>query len=284
MNMKKCLVTGSGGFIGTYLVKELKNQGFKVVEFNRSNKLDVTSKENFSNLEKVDVVFHLAAVSGYKNSNANANLVYKTNYLGVVNVLEYCRRVKAKLVFPSTYVYDKPYNQAKKETDKANPTTNYSFTKFLGESLCLFYSRVFKVNTLILRTSNVYGPGQNPIYLIPVIRDHLLKSKALELTRPEVERSFIYIDDLVSAYIKLALSKTTRGDVFNVGPDQSTSLKDLVSLVGDIYGKPPKISYSGKDRPNEVDINRIDNHKIKSFIDWQPVTSLKSGLIRTLCV
>ena len=198
--------------------------------------------------------------------------------MGVVNVLDYCRRVKAKLVFPSTYVYAAPYDAVKKEGDKTDPKTNYSFTKFLGENLCLFYSRVFKVNTLILRTANVYGPGQDSIYLIPVIKKSLMKNQPLKLTRPDVERSFIYIDDLIDAYIKTAMSKSNPGEIYNVGPDRSTSLKELVSLIGEITGKTPKISYSGKDRPNEVDVNRVDNTKLKQFIDWKPSVDLKKGL------
>jgi len=280
--MKKCLVTGSGGFIGTHLVRALKMKGVKVIEFDRQKGKDVTDVNSFNGLDSVEVVFHLAAVSGYKNSNSNIDLVYKTNVLGIVNVLEYCRRVEAKMIFPSTYVYAKPYNKAKKETDKIDPTTNYAFTKYLGESLCLFYSRVFKVDTLILRTSNVYGLGQDNLYLVPVINRHLKNRTELKLTKPDVERSFLYIDDLVDAYIKIVDTKTSPGEVFNVGPDRSTTLKDLVKLMAEITNTVPKILYSGKGRPNEVDINRIDNSKIKSQIDFKPKVDLEAGLSKTL--
>lgn len=276
--MKKVLITGSSGFIGRHIAAKLKTQNIEVVEFCRKNHQDVTRAADFDKLSPVDTVFHLAAVSGYENSKENISLAYQVNVLGTINVLEYCRKVKAKLIFSSTYVYGKPYEKFKKESDNLNPTTHYSFTKFLGEEMCRFYNRVFGVETLILRTANVYGPSQDEIYIVPVIATHLLNKKPLILTKPEVERSFIYIDDLVEAYIQLAQAKTLAGDAYNVGPDKPTALKELVALMIKISGTIPKISYSGKDRPSEADKNRIDTTKIKAAIDWQPKISLEEGL------
>lgn len=276
--MKKVLITGSNGFIGRHITERLTKKNIEVVEFCRQNDQDVASLKDFDNLPKVDTVFHLAAVSGYKNSKENVFLAYKVNVLGIVNALEYCRRAGAKLIFASTYVYGKPYEKCKKETDSTRPTTHYSYTKFLGENLCKFYSRVFGINSLILRTANVYGPSQDEIYIVPIIATHLLKEKLLTLTRPEVERSFIFIDDLVEAYIKLADAETRPGEIFNVGPNKSTTLKYLVSLMAKIAHKNPRIVYSGKDRPQEADINRIDITKIKKNIDWKPEISLEEGL------
>ncbi|MCG2691534.1 SDR family oxidoreductase, partial [Microgenomates group bacterium] len=155
--MKQVLVTGSSGFIGKKLIERLKKAGVEVVEFSRNQGKNVIKEEDFKDLETVDTVFHLAAVSGYKDCSENTNLAYEVNVKGTVNVLEYCRRVGAKLIFPSTYVYDQPYEELKTETSACKPTTHYSFTKWLGEELCGYYSRVFQVNSLILRTANVYG-------------------------------------------------------------------------------------------------------------------------------
>jgi len=278
--MKKVLITGSGGFIGGHLMKALKAKDVEVVEFSLQKGQDVTDKKDFAALPQVDSVFHLAAVSGYKASSENAFSAYEVNVGGTVNVLEYCKRVKAKIIFPSTYVYDQPYTDYKKETDTTKPRTHYSFTKFLGEELCRFYSRIFKVDSLILRTSNVYGAGQDEIYIVPVIAKHLLSGKSLSLTKPEIERSFIYIDDLVEAYIKLAETKTRPGEVFNVGPDKPTILQELVSSIEKISGKKAKVSYSGKSRPHDADKNRLDISKIKQKINWRPEISLEEGLRR----
>jgi len=276
--MKKVLITGSNGFIGKHLSKALEAQDIEVVKFNLENNQDVSRASDFAKLPQVDTVFHLAAVSGYKTSNENTSLAYKINVLGTVNVLEYCKRVKAKLIFPSTYVYDQSYEDYKKETDSANPTTHYSFTKWLGEELCRFYSRVFKVDSLILRTSNVYGVRQDEIYIVPIIVKHLLTGKQLILTKPDIERTYIYVEDLIEAYIKSAQAKTKPGEVFNVAYSQSTSLEKLVKLAEKVSGNKAKVSYSGQSRPHDIDKNRFDISKIKQRINWEPKVGLEEGL------
>jgi len=280
--MKKVLITGSRGFIGKHLSKSLEAQEIEVVKFNLENNQDVSRMNDFAKLPQVDTVFHLAAVSGYKASNENTSLAYKVNVLGTVNVLEYCKRVKAKLIFPSTYVYDQPYADYKKETDPTKPTTHYSFTKWLGEELCRFYSRVFKVDSLILRTSNVYGVGQEKIYIVPIILKHLVNQQTLALTKPEIERSYIYVEDLVKAYIKFAHVKTQPGEIYNIAYPQPTSLGALVRLAQEVSGKKAKISYSGKSRPHDINKNRFDISKIKQRINWEPKVGLKEGLIELL--
>ena len=272
------LVTGSSGFIGKKLIERLKKDGVGVVEFSRKQGKDVTRPEDFKDLEPVDTVFHLAAVSGYKDCGENTNPAYEVNVKGTVNVLEYCRRVGAKMIFPSTYVYDRPYEEVKTETSACKPTTHYSFTKFLGEELCSFYTRVLNVNSLILRTSNVYGFGQEDKYLVPIIFNHILNNQALTLTKPEIERSFIYLDDLVEAYIRLAEAQTEPGEVFNVGPKKPTTLQQLIEIIGRVSGKTPKVNYAGKERPKEVNLNRVDISKMKNKLKWQPEISLEAGL------
>ena len=276
--MKTALITGSGGFVGRHLARALEKEGVKVIKFSRLENKQLTRNKDFADLPKVDVVFHLAAVSGYKDCNDNTKLAYEVNVLGTVNVLEYCRRVKAKLVFPSTYVYDAPYGEYKQESDSTKPMTHYSFTKWLGEELCRFYSRVFGVNTLILRTANVYGPDQSGIYLIPIIASHLKIKRPLHLTKPDIERCFIYIDDLIDAYIKLAQTSTLPGEVFNVSSDRATSIAALLQTVEKVTNKNIEVVYSGKDRPHEISLNRMDNAKIKQAINWQAKVNLEEGL------
>lgn len=276
--MKTALITGSSGFVGRHLAAALERQKIKVIRFSRSLDKQLINQRDFAVLPKVDAVFHLAAVSGYKDCNANTSLAYQVNVGGTVNVLEYCRRVKAKLIFPSTYVYDSPYENYKKETDPAQPMTHYSMTKWLGENLCRFYSRVFGINTLILRTVNVYGAGQSGIYLIPIVSAHFKAGKTLNLTKPDIERSFIYIDDLVDAYLKLAMAPTAPGEVFNVSFDKATTIADLLKTLTKVTGKTIKVVYSGFGRPHEINLNRMNIDKIKKTLNWKPGVSLEQGL------
>lgn len=278
--MKTALITGSDGFVGRHLTAALERQKIKVIRFSRSLDKQLVNQRDFAALPKVDAVFHLAAVSGYRDCNTNTKLAYQVNVLGTVNVLEYCRRTGAKLIFPSTYVYDSPYEAYKKESDPVKPMTHYSMTKWLGEELCRFYSRVFDVNTLILRTANVYGAGQSDIYLIPIIARHLTTNQEMKLTKPEIERSFIYIDDLIQAYIKLALAKTEPGEAFNVSFPRATPIAELLNTVTKVTGKTVKVSYSGTGRPYEIDLNRMNISKLRQTLNWQPETTLKQGLLK----
>jgi len=276
--MRSVLITGSSGFIGRHLKEALLKDGVKVIEFSLENNQRVNNLEDFSKLPQVDVVFHLAAVSGYKDSNTHTTQAYEINVVGTVNVLEYCRRVGAKMLFPSTYVYDKPYEEYKVETDKTSPTTHYAFTKLLGERLCRFYSRVFKVNTSIMRMSNVYGGGQNDKYIVPMIANGLKKGTKIPLTKPDIERCYIHVHDLVEAFIKLARAETKPGEVFNLAYPEPTTLKDLVEMMEKVTGSKGKIKYSGKSRPNDIEKNRYSIKKIKDKIKWQPKIDLEKGL------
>lgn len=276
--MKTALITGSSGFIGTHLKRKLNKKGVKVYCFDRKDGLEISKPKDFEKLPRTEVVFHLGAVSGYKDSNKDTNLAYKVNVAGTVNVLEYCRRVGAKLMFPSTYVYGKPHDEYKKEADKTSTSTHYAHTKLLGERLCQFYSRVFKVNTLIIRTSNVYGVGQDNKYIVPVIVNHILKGKALTLTKPEIERSYIHVSDVVSAYVRLAKAKTKSGEIFNVAANKPTSLDSLVKQIERVAQTKSRVDYTGESRPNDVDFNRFDISKLKQKLNWEPEVSLEQGL------
>ena len=277
-SMKKVLITGSSGFIGQHLKKALEKKQINVVEFSLKNNQDVTKLTDFNKLPKVDTVFHLAAVSGYKTSNQNVNLAYNVNVGGTVNVLEYCKKVKAKLIFPSTYVYDSPYKEYKKESDKQKPTTHYTMTKWLGEKLCRFYARVFKVKSVVARTSNVYGKGQDNIYIVPVIFNHLMKNKKLTLTKSNIERSYLNISDLVSAYIKLGNTNSKPGEIYNVAYPEPTQLKQLVNTIYKTMGKKNLVSYQNESRPHDIDFNRFDTSKIKKKCNWYPKIDLETGL------
>ena len=148
----------------------------------------------------------------------------------------------------------------------------------MGEKSCQFYSRVFAVNSLILRTSNVYGRGQDTKYIVPVIATHLINGKPLTLTKPGIERTYIYVSDVVDAYIKLAKAKTKPGDIYNVAYPKSTHLADLVKSMEKITGIRSKISYSGISRPYDIDKNRYNLGKIKKKINWTAKVDLETGL------
>ena len=276
--MKKVLITGSSGFLGQALVKKLKKLNCNVFEFSRKNKNNILQKKSFSKFKNIDTVFHLAAVVGYVNVTKNIELAYKTNVLGTINVLEFCRRQKAKLLFPSTFVYAPPFDKKKKETDPAASTNFYTYSKYLGELYCQLFVEKYQVDTVIARTANAYGPNQPKQYIVPLLIESFKKKKALILTDADAKRDYLYIDDLANAYIALGKAKTKPGEVFNVSSGKSTSLLELVDIVRKITGLETKIDYKQKLRKSEVSQSLFDNSKILKKINWKPEYSLKRGL------
>ena len=280
--MKRILITGSNGFLGQELVKKLKKLNYCVFEFSRKNKKDILQKKSFDKFKNIDTVFHLAAVVGYVNVAKNIELAYKTNVLGTINVLEFCQRQKAKLLFPSTFVYGSPFDKKKKETDSVDPANFYTYSKYLGELYCRLFAEKYQVDTVIARTANAYGPNQPKQYIIPLLIESFKKGKKLVLTDADAKRDYLFIDDLASAYIALAKTKTKRGEIFNVSSGKSTSLKNLVDIIRKITNSDIKIRYRKRLRKNEVSQSLFDNSKILEKTNWKPEYSLERGLRETV--
>lgn len=282
--MKQVLITGSGGFIGKSLAQKLKELNYKVFTLDRHEKENILEPQTLSKFKTIDTVFHLAAVVGYKKVQENIYLAYRTNVLGTINVLNFCLWQKAKLIFPSTFIYGPPFKRPKKETDSIQPTNFYTHTKYLAELFCQLYAKKYQLDVVIARTSNAYGPNQPKQYIIPVILDNLKKNKEIELTHPSAGRDFIYITDLVGAWIKLAQVKTHPGEIFNVSSGKSVTLKELVTLIQYLTGTKIKVRFTKKLRKNEVFQSLMDNSKIIQKIGWKPKISLNKGLKTILAI
>lgn len=276
--MKNVLVTGSEGFIGKNLIQKLKQLNYKVFILNHHKKENILNPQIFSRLKNIDTVFHLAAVVGYKKVQENLCSAYRTNVLGTINILNFCLRQKAKLIFPSTFIYGPPFNRPKKETDSAEPTNFYTHTKYMAELFCQLYAKKYQVDAVIARTSNAYGPNQPKHYIIPFLFENLKKNKEIELTHPSAGRDFIHITDLLQAWIKLAQTKTHPGEIFNVSSGKSVSLEELAALIKHLTGSKTKVRFTKKLRKNEVLQSLMDNSKIKRKTGWKPNISLEQGL------
>jgi len=196
--------------------------------------------------------------------------------------LEFCRQQKAKLIFPSTYLYTPPYNQLKKETGQLKPANLYAQSKYFAELFCQFYAKNYKTKVVILRISNVYGPNQPKQYIIPLLLEKLQKEKLITLNDPEAKRDFIYLDDLIQTYIKIAQTPTKPGEVFNISSGKAISLKELAQFIKKLTHSKTKIKFVKKLRANEVSQNLMDNSKFCRKTGWKAKTSFKQGLVKIL--
>jgi UDP-glucose 4-epimerase len=285
LNGKRILVTGSSGFVGKNLVAELKRRGAEVLTLtdHDGRRIDIRDQQRLKwitneirNID-IDMVYHLAAITSVPFSFENPGETYEVNVLGTLNILELCRLCNAKrIVFASSYVYGQPQYMPIDEKHPLQPTNPYARSKILGEELCRAYNTDFGLKCIILRPFNIYGVGQNKNFLIPSIIAQLRYGK-IELKDPEPKRDFIYISDVIEAYIK-AGEFNGDFDVFNIGYGKSYSVKEIVDKIIRLYGKDVKVKYSGERRKNEIMDTIADTKKAKEKLDWKPSVEIDNGL------
>lgn len=277
----KIAVTGSSGFIGSYLLKKLNKLNYSVVKLDRTNGFDVSDWNIVKELPEFDVCIHLAAKSFVPDSYKKARLFYDLNITSTLNMLEISKKYNAKMIFTSSYVYGKPQYLPIDEKHKLNGFNPYAHSKIIGEQLCEKYSIFFGLPIIIFRPFNIYGYGQAKNFLIPEVIEKSLKGKPFELLDSSPKRDMIYIDDLVDAFI-LAVESNIKNEIFNIGSGVSYSVAQIVQMVFNCISNKIKMTYKNEARPNEVDNVIADISKAKKLLGWEPKTPLKEGIRKTV--
>ena len=283
LNGKRVLVTGSSGFVGKNLVEELKRQDAKVLTLtdHDGRRIDIRDQQRvngiINEIRNIDIIYHLAAITSVPFSFENPGETYEVNVIGTLNILELCRLCNTeKIVFASSYIYGQPQYMPIDEEHPLQPTNPYARSKILGEELCKAYNTDFGVKCIILRPFNIYGAGQNKNFLIPSIIAQLQYGK-IELKDPAPKRDFIYISDIIEAYINAEEFKGNF-EVFNIGYGKSYSVKEITEKIVQLYGKDVKINYKNERRKNEIMDTVADIRKAKEKLSWEPSVNIDAGL------
>jgi len=280
------LVTGSKGFIGKHLVSVLQKEGATVLEIDLEKGIDLTNwkqlNEFLKNERQIDVIFHLAAIVFIPYAFKNPRITYKVNTFGTLNMLEIAKEMNVnKFVFASTYVYGPPQYLPIDEKHPIQATNPYTRSKIIAEELCKGYHEEYGLNCIILRPFNIYGKGQNKDFLIPYIIDQL-PSEKIVLKDPNPLRDYVYIDDVISAYIKAATYGSKGFEIFNIGTGVSYSVKEIVDRVLHLSKRKIKVTYTSETRKNEI-MNTVANiKKANEKLGWQPRIDIDAGLSRML--
>ena len=274
--MKKILITGHNGFIGKHLKDYFQSKKVELIL------PETDARSPLEDAPSADIVYHLGAVVKLDRFKADPVQSYEINFMGTLRVLEYCRRCSAKLILPSTSGVYGNQNQSRVKEDNPIQTANaYTSSKCLAEELASAYSRDFGVSCVILRLFNVYGPGQAPPFLIPDILDSIVKKRMVVLRTPNSSRDFIYIDDVIDAFVKAADHKGEKFEVFNIGSGTAVSVMQIVNVIRAIIPWEIEVSIA----PNVIDtISSLVSDCTKAHIqlNWKPVVSIEQGLSKII--
>jgi UDP-glucose 4-epimerase len=295
--MAKYLVTGGAGFIGSHLVEQLLENVHQVVVVDdesadcneeffwndraENHKVDITDYESLAPLfEGVKGVFHFAAEARIQPAIENPSRAASVNVLGTCNVLQAARTHGVeRVIYSGTSSAYGLKNTPPLREDMPNDCLNpYSVTKVAGEELCKMYTRLFGLNTVILRYFNVYGERQ-PLKgqyapVVGIFQRQVANGEAMTVVGDgEQRRDFTYVKDVANANFLAMTSGNSEifGETFNVGTGTNMSVLELTELIGNEVVHIPE-------RLGEARATLADISKIRSMLDWEPTTSIQEWL------
>jgi nucleoside-diphosphate-sugar epimerase len=274
--MDRVLVTGASGFIGSHLVPRLREGGHEVIEANRKSG-DVADESVWRSFPAADVVVHLAGRSFVPDSWADPGAFLRTNLLGTVAALGYCRTRGARLVFPSSYMYGSPDRLPIPETAPLVAQNPYALSKKLAEDACAFFANSFGVSVTILRPFNVYGPSQSDDFLIPTIVKQAISCREIRVKDIAPRRDYVYVHDVVEAIVKSLVGPRSFG-VFNIGSGVSHSVAEVVRTIQEVWGTSLPVHSDEVRRTDEVMDTVADVANAERALGWKPRFTLRQGL------
>lgn len=283
--MKKILLTGKNGFIGSALIARLEEiNGISIQAISRSNGIDLSRCNYFSKIDDVYEVVHLAGSVGVELGWESPYEMYRNNVLPTLSLLELARQRQIHFTYISSYIYGPPQYLPVDETHPIRCNNPYANSKRQAEMICQSYASDFGVPVTILRLFNIFGPGQSRKNLIPHIIHQATKKNSVTVQNLSPKRDFLYVDDLISALLKVILSDENREgmDVFNLGYGQSHSVEDVINIVVKKIGKEIPVNVIGRQRPDEVMDCYCDFRKFSSRYGWKPKTSIEAGISKLL--
>lgn len=297
------LVTGGAGFIGSHVVDYLVNDGHKVVvlddlsggfkdnvnpraTFMEGSITDETLVQKIFKDYDIQHVFHLAAYAAENLSHFIRKFNYENNLIGSINLINAAVNNNVKcFVFTSSIAAYGEIPSPMKEDDCPNPCDPYGIAKLAVEKDLKAAHKLFGLNYIIFRPHNVYGERQNMEdkyrNVVTIFTNQMMQNKPITIFGDgEQTRSFSYVGDVARTIAKSVKMKEAYNDVFNIGSDETTTVKSLAELIAKKLHVTPTLSFL-KERA-EVKKAHADHTKIKEKLDYQTTVPLETGIERTV--
>lgn len=298
---KRVLVTGAAGFIGSHLLKALLESGSKPVivvkkstdlwrikkiigrvEVHKKDLKEIEPEKFSGKLGKIEIIYHLGA-AGVNPENYDQRALLETNVSGTWRLLELGRLLGVKRFVYCGSCFEYPGGSLLSENSALSPVSEYGLSKLSGWMLAELYWKKYGLPAVALRPFQVYGPLEAAYRLIPYVILSVLSKKNIKVTAGEQTRDFIFIEDVIKAFIACASAPAVEGEVFNVATSRDVSVKNLVSLVLKIMGSDMKPVYGARPyRPNNILSLSGNPQKAKAKLAWYAETPLEDGLRKTI--
>jgi NAD dependent epimerase/dehydratase len=307
--MKKVLVTGASGFIGSHLAEMLAREGTHVrafVHYNsmsswgwldespHSREMEIVSGDlrDFDSVSRavkgMDEVFHLGALIGIPYSYQSPLAYVRTNIEGTYNVLEAARQsgTQKTVITSTSEVYGSARYLPIDEAHPLQPQSPYSATKIAADNLALSYHFSFQLPVTIARPFNTFGPRQSARAIIPTVATQLLSgSREIELGNLEPTRDFTFVEDTASGILAIGREKSFVGKAVNIGTGQKVSIGELARKLIQLCGSSAQIKLApDRIRPETSEVVNLQskNELLLKTTNWKPQHTLDQGLEKTV--
>lgn len=297
------LITGGAGFIGSHLVRALLKNQYEVIIFKKKatntwrvndiedrisiyNLEEITSLDFILKKHKIDTIIHLAGkyIKLHK-SEKDILEMNKSNIDFPATLLEAATKNNVSIFINTGTFFEYKLKGVLSERSVVEPYDYYAATKLAFEQILKFYSQTQKIKAVTLKLFSPYGEKDNK-KIIPLILRSMILNKSISVTKGDQQLSFTYIGDVIDAYLKtikfINSKKFCKYEVFNIGSNQSWSIKQLVKKIEDNFHKKIKVKFGVINNNKDEDINiRCDSTKANKLLKWYPKISLENGLRQT---
>ena len=307
--MKKILITGATGFIGSHLAELCVKKGFEVIAFDRYNpnyNLGWLEKSKYKDdinfvfgdirdydsvlktMKGCKIVFHLAALIGIPYSYLSPQAYLKTNVEGTYNILESSKHldIEQTIITSTSEVYGTAKYIPIDEKHPISAQSPYSASKISADQLAISYYNSFQLPIKIIRPFNVYGPRQSSRAVIPsIIIQALNNKKEIKLGNVEPSRDFTYVTDTCNAFLDILKIKNFFGNTLNVGSNNEYTINDIAKkILAKLNSKANIKKETQRTRSLKSEVVRLvcDNSKILKHTQWKPMIKIEKGLDMTI--
>ncbi len=309
--MKKYLITGAAGFIGSVVAKKLLESGAEVVGLDNLNsaydprmkeyrlnklkqkqkfsflKLDVSDRSIIENQQlagrNFDAVINLAARAGVRDSLKDPWLYLDTNATGTLNLLEFCRQegIQKFLLASTSSIYGQDAPLPTPETASSDlPLQSYAASKKAAETLAHAYHYLYGIDVSVVRYFTVYGPAGRPDMVMYRFAKWIIEDMPVHLNGDgKQSRGFTYVDDIAEGTI--AALKPLGYEIINLGGHEVISINELISKMQKIIGNKAEVVFHPR-HPADMLTNQADISKAKELLSWEPEINLDEGIRRTV--